>query len=310
MNLLQLLLEQKCDRSPTSVPDWIMGCFRRRSISFYNGLTDCDTRVFWLQSQTLTIDLRLPLTPEQTVYNGPMASSPKLDYEGWYAKSVWDSQHKTLSWTGGDAHQLHNKWPEPAILDRIGNCMMEFAPSGIYVEDWRLLSNNVAPLIGLELVKEKNIDAGTENPRKGALLVCGQYAGLVVGRERPVSDEHESLKDAINTCQNEEQAQQLLSFETSVATGSIDSGFNVLHSLDVEQVGQPLFDMNSFELDHASGDIVQTIIEDNQTIKRYFKLETFIADFHFMQTTTSSDDAEKWYSHEEKTLGRYTKEVF
>ena len=47
--------------TPTSgaVPSWTLGCFRRRSISFFNGDSDDSTLVLWLQSRGLTGDLRL-----------------------------------------------------------------------------------------------------------------------------------------------------------------------------------------------------------------------------------------------------------
>src|SRR6187455_728894 len=41
------------------VPAWTLGCFRRRSISFFNGDADDATLVLWLQSRGLTADLRL-----------------------------------------------------------------------------------------------------------------------------------------------------------------------------------------------------------------------------------------------------------
>ena len=45
----------------TSVPDWILGHYKRYSISYANGMTDLNTQVSWLQSRNFTIDLRMPL---------------------------------------------------------------------------------------------------------------------------------------------------------------------------------------------------------------------------------------------------------
>lgn len=116
-----------------SVPEWVLGAFSRRSISFADGLTDTDTRVFWLQSRGLTIDLRLPLPRDQPVLTDHSdAICAMSDLEGWYAHTCWENN--LLSWCNGASYQLHNRWPEPAQLRRVGNCMVEFAPSGAYVE--------------------------------------------------------------------------------------------------------------------------------------------------------------------------------
>ncbi|WP_320819362.1 hypothetical protein [Thalassolituus sp.] len=37
---LKQLLEQYSHTATTGVPEWMIGCFKRRSISFANGMTD------------------------------------------------------------------------------------------------------------------------------------------------------------------------------------------------------------------------------------------------------------------------------
>ena len=60
MNLIQLC--SKLNASPMedfTLPSYLLGAFRRKSITFANGLTDEKTIVYWFQSKSFTIDLRL-----------------------------------------------------------------------------------------------------------------------------------------------------------------------------------------------------------------------------------------------------------
>ncbi len=162
MNLMELA-ERHARRPATSVPDWMLGYYKRRAISFANGDTDLDTHVCWVQSRNFTIDLRLPLAEDQVPARALADYSAAelqvlANHEGWEALSHWDGER--LAWRGDTSLQLHNRWPEPALLSRIGNCMIEFAPSGAYVEDWRLQPSAPGPLIGLRLIEEREVDSG------------------------------------------------------------------------------------------------------------------------------------------------------
>ena len=59
MNLLELVA---CylQRVEGGVLDWMFGYFRWCSISFVDGRSDECTQVYWLQSRSFIIDLRLP----------------------------------------------------------------------------------------------------------------------------------------------------------------------------------------------------------------------------------------------------------
>src|SRR5690606_22465280 len=123
MNLLELARANP-QANQAGVPEWMLGHFRRRTISFFDGRSDERTQVHWLQSRTFTIDLRLPDAPPPPVRAWQDYSSEELrvlaNHEGWMADSIWrDGQ---LGWEGGVSLQTHNRWPEPAILHRVGNC--------------------------------------------------------------------------------------------------------------------------------------------------------------------------------------------
>ena len=104
---------------------WVL--FAVRVLLFSNGLTDENTLVYWFQSKTFTIDLRL---------KDPI-STPVLERQGWVGDTIWDAQNQLLSWNVSSNYQNHVQWPEPAKLYSIGNAILEFSPSHAYVEDWR-----------------------------------------------------------------------------------------------------------------------------------------------------------------------------
>jgi hypothetical protein len=135
-----------------SVPGWTLGCFRRSSISFFSGESDHSTLVLWLQSCGLTADLRLDpdrpkLRTREELFDLSLEALTRLAAaEGGLSPSRFTpsegAQDAELSgvmtWLDWTAFQTHAKWPEPGLLRRVGDCLIEFAPSGAYVEDWRL----------------------------------------------------------------------------------------------------------------------------------------------------------------------------
>lgn len=46
--------------SPPLAPEWVVGLWRRESITLSDGTVDRDTRVFWGQTRSLYVDLRVP----------------------------------------------------------------------------------------------------------------------------------------------------------------------------------------------------------------------------------------------------------
>ena len=144
-------LNDLCAQLPPTVsdgylPNFLMGCFRRKSITFFNGTTDERTIVYWFQSRHFTIDLRL--TNAQT--------TPLLARQGWVGNTVWNNTTELLSWQITSSYQNHSQWPEPAKLHAIGNSILEFSPSNSYVEDWRQQATQ-GDFLGLRLYQARNL---------------------------------------------------------------------------------------------------------------------------------------------------------
>lgn len=314
MHLNEILREHEYVN--TGVPDWMLGYFKRRSISFANGNTDTDTHVCWLQSRNFTIDLRLPIEAEQ-VPAKPWQDYSREElralgnYEGWIAESLWDG--KTLAWENEVGLQLHGRWQEPAYLQRIGNCMMEFCPSDAYVEDWRLQASRPGPLIGLRLLQEKNLACGTVTRTDGGLIICGDYAALVLARPQSIaSDSDNALRRKAQDAVGDAVAlQQLFDFETSVAHGSLADGFCIELSTQPARVGETLCSLQGFDVTDKPGVLRQTIVDSaGRDIERLFAVDTLESEQAFTQSTNTTAQANQWFERESETLCRYTKPCY
>lgn len=311
---LQELISNYSQRPSKSVPDWMLGYFKRYSISFANGTTDLNTNVCWLQSRNFTLDLRLPIDSQQVeAKNWQDYSTDELltlaNYEGWEALCDWKGD--TLSWQETNASlQLHNRWTEPAVLNRFGNCMIEFAPSGAYVEDWRLQPSEPGPLVGLRLVEERNLETDVVRHRGGGLIVCGEYAGLVLGHSEKITstEKYNSLRKlAINAHGQPDKLATLFNFETSVAKGSIEKGYDILLSTKADRVGESLFSLDGFEFDSDTQLVNQKFTYKGESCVRFFSIDTIEQEVTFDQATGFTPEANEWFKREEQTLTRYTK---
>jgi hypothetical protein len=275
------------------VPDWALGCFRRRSITYFTGATDTSTCVYWLQTRGLTADLRLPA--------GPPDARSLAAVEGGLASARWDGDR--MVWSDWTSFQLHDRWPEPGILRRVGDCLIEHAPSGAYVEDWRVQPSPPGPLLGLRLIEERDADRGEVLHRGGGLVVCGRHAALVRGRPHPLPPGC-ALADIVGAgVQDRALARAALACEASYGTRAPDAGdFVVKASTDPEREGSALLALDGFTLDAVSGRVVQRAREDGRALERLFMLETAEFGFGFPIDTPATAEARGWLERESSTL--------
>lgn len=310
------ILAQAPQRPASSVPDWMLGYFKRRAISYANGLSDVQTHVCWLQSRNFSIDLRLPLEARQVAAK-PLARHSieellaRSEYEGWAAPCTWADG--ALSWSDATSFQLHDRWPEPALLQRIGNCMMEFAPSGAYVEDWRLQPSAPGPLIGLRLLEDREQASGLLRHRGGGLIICGEYAALVLGRADALSQTTPQTRLRELVARHADDLQWLrraFEFETSVALGSLSEGFSVTLSTLPQRVRQPLIPLQGFERLDDGRHLRQTLMVDGVVRQRLFLIDTLESVLPFDQATGFSAPSASWFDGESLALRRYIQPLF
>ena len=298
-------------KDKTGVPDWMIGVYKRNIISFYNGKSDNTTDVFWMQSRTFTIDLRLPKSriDKKNLDNYSKDELKEIgNYEGFLADSIYNGEE--LSWEGGISYHNRNKYPEPALLKKVGNCLLEFCPSNAYVEDWRLQNSDDDYLIGLELIEELNISKNEIIRNSGGLIIAGEYAALCLGRKKEIDDKFNSMDSSLEDILLDEDTniifkKELLSFETSLAKGTLEDGYDVILSTNPNRYDEKLLDLDGFEYDKDNELIYQIFEENNNTIKRIYSIDMIISNFNFEGTTSTTKEAEEWFKKESRTLNRY-----
>jgi len=294
------------------VPSWTRGCFRRRAITFCTGETDSETLVLWLQTRGLTADLRLPARWLSVAGATPLAERPPEElgaladvlgrFEGGLAQTRWDG--RAMHWTDWTSFQTHDRWPEPGLLARVGDCLIEQAPSGAYVEDWRLQPSAPGPLIGLRLVEQRNLTTGQIDHRGGGLVVCGDHAALVLGRPRPLDTSRQTRLDEFVRANLHDRAalRAVFAFEASVAKRPrAGDDFTVVASTNPTREGEALGALGEFT---REGD--ETVKQRLQTaggeIERRFTIDTLEAHFTASLATPATAAAEAWLAREARTL--------
>ena len=140
-----------------SVPDALFGCWRRAWIEFADGTVDDTSTVVWLQTPSLMVDVRVAADrPDLRTRAGfhectidELRAITRSDASSGYTEcgpvvtGPDGLPAATASWhTRGHGvnFQPVSAFPEPGLLtwSADGTVMTERAPSGAYVEEWRL----------------------------------------------------------------------------------------------------------------------------------------------------------------------------
>jgi len=290
-----------------SVPRWALGCFRRRSITFFTGVEDDATEVVWLQSRGLTADFRRP--PGTVRLRGPAELTnhslselvTAAQVEGGFARTRYDGE--LMHWSDWASFQTHAKWPEPGRLQRIGSCLVEFAPSGAYVEDWRSQPAGDGPLLGLLLLDEVDLETAAPRHRGGGLIVCGRHAAFVRGRatELPSGTRLESFLQA--NSRDPSSLGQVFGFDASygLATAAGDD-FEVSLATLPWRLGQPVIELEGFSHDARTGLVVQHTEVQGRRVRRRFTLDTLEREFTDAGPPAPSLEGRAWFEREADTL--------
>ncbi len=269
-------------------PRNLLGAFRRKSISFCTGVTDEKTIVYWIQSRTFSIDLRLT----------EGGDTPVAERQGWEGDTLWDDATRQLSWRIARSYQPRNQWPEPAGLSFIGNCVLEFAPSGAYVEDWRQQSSK-GPFLGLRLTAMVNGTTGEEVAMAGGLVVAGEHVACARSRPPRIDDvlqRASSLTEALAAGVATEA--EVESYEVSVATGS----YRITHSTQTRRQGE-MIGAGDFSI-RPDGTIAEATMIDGDPCVLLYEVDVFEPNFTFDIQTPSTSEALDWMEQEKCHLAR------
>ncbi|MCK4081596.1 hypothetical protein [Acinetobacter radioresistens] len=292
MNLFEVIKTLKpTTTQPGMIPDFLYGAFRRKSISFFNGLTDENTIVYWFQSRSFTIDLRLKSQTGTAVQ----------ERQGWIGNTLWDSASQLLSWEVKDYanYQNHVQWPEPAKLHAIGNCILEFSPSHVYVEDWRQQVQR-GLFLSLRLQSAIEVQSGQSLEMDGGLIICADHIAYALTRLPEV----QSAVAQMDLKAIDPTVFALLeSFEVSIGT----DGQTKTYSTRTSETGKT-FNLENFEvLDETR--LVQNVILDGRDINLIFEIDIYQPDFVFQHTTVTTSEAENWLKSEQDHLMHHAERV-
>lgn len=292
MNLFEVIKTLKPTTShPEMIPDFLYGAFRRKSISFFNGLTDENTIVYWFQSRSFTIDLRLKSQTGTAVQ----------ERQGWIGNTLWDSASQLLSWEVKDYanYQNHVQWPEPAKLHAIGNCILEFSPSHVYVEDWRQQVQR-GLFLGLRLQSAIEVQSGQKLEMDGGLIICADHIAYALTRLPEVQSAvaQMDLKAVDPTV-----FALLESFEVSIGTDAQAKTYSTRTS----ETGKT-FNLENFEVLNETR-LVQSVILDGRDIDLIFELDIYQPDYQFQYTTSTTTQAEGWLKSEQDHLMHHAERV-
>jgi hypothetical protein len=296
MTLEELARSAPVARGPDA-PAWTLGCFHRRSITYATGHEDATTRVIWTQSCGLTGDLRLPAVRPDVSARGALLECAPAELvelakgEGGVADTGFEGG--LMRWSNWAAFQPYDKWPEPGELRRIGPALIEFAPSGIYVEDWRLQPGSEGLRIGLRLISEAP-PGGAHGPRDGGLVIAGDHAIFALARRRPLAEGLPAWRQLADDCS---LAETVFDAQAAYARREPDGRWRIALSIDPFAEGE-ILPLEGFE-PAAPGVLRQTLADGSE---RLWKVDELTADQPLPAATPAAPEGAAWLDREAETL--------
>jgi hypothetical protein len=289
------------------VPAWTQGCFRRRTVTYATGAEDTAGQAVWLQVQGLAADLRIPAwRPDVSARSGLDDCSVEelLDLaavEGGFAEASW--ANGVLDYDNPSGFQPHDPWPESSLLQRVGPALIDFAPSGAYVEDWRLQPGSAGLMVGLRLMFEAGLD-GLTRPRDGALLICGEHCLFALDRHRPLPASTPVQQQMRAAGDPYAFADMAFDGEVSYARRKPGGGYRVELSTHPFRQGLDVPVTDGFCQTSITDVLRQRIGEGDQSIVRQWRVDTLIAHADIPLPTEPDKAGAAWLKREGKALLR------
>lgn len=229
-----------------TVPARLIGCWDRRYIRFSDGTEDTTTRVIWVQTLSGVGDIRIPAArPDLRARRGLADCSREellalAEQDCFCGVTLFDAKAQpfpTASWPKESylfRFQPVITFPEPGWMEWLeeGTCMIERAPSGAYVEDWRLQPRSQS--FAAHLTKR-------DAPTTTCLYVAGDHAIFARNRSALLPNDKTILELAREADHDHERLQELLDCEFSYARRSETSGEYLIEVSTLPwREGQPL----------------------------------------------------------------------
>ncbi len=286
------------------VPAWALGCVQRRSITFATGIEDTQTRVYWVQAHGMTGDIRIHPGRPNIAANTSLATLDRetlthlASIEGGIATtSRADPVMSCADWIG---YQPYDKYPEPGIMRRIGDCMIEFAPSGAYVEDWRFLPSAPGLLAGLRLVSETDTKNDTY-PQSGGLVIAGDHAIRTLSRYQELPDGTRCQDFVANSSDPAAALERVFQCVTDYLVRD-GTTWTIAASTDPRREGLNVPLTGPLARGTDPGTLIETVNGTSGIAQRVWRIDSLEANVAFTQTTPLVADRLAWLHREADTL--------
>jgi hypothetical protein len=229
-----------------TVPRSLLGCWYRRYIRFPDGTEDTGTRVIWVQTLSGVGDVRVSATrPDLRTRDGLADCSKEellalAEQDCFCGVTQFNSNAQpfpTASWPKESylfRFQPVITFPEPGWMEWLegGTCMIERAPSGAYIEDWRLQPGSQT--FGAHLTQ-------LNAPSLTCLYVAGDHAIFARNRAEALPTDKTLLELAREAGYDHRRLQKLLDCEFSYARRARPGGDYLIElSTFPWREGQPL----------------------------------------------------------------------
>ncbi len=293
---------------PMAVPRWSLGCFRRRSITYASGQEDTATQVIWIQSHGLTGDLRIPGDRADVSGRGGLSGCSREELaslaraEGAVGESAFVDGRMT--WSDWASFQPYDKWPETGELRRIGPCMIEIAPSGAYVEDWRAQPGSAGALVGLRLISELGVD-GVLRPRDGGLMASGEHVLLVLERRRPLPSGAPADQQILDAEDPQETAALVFDSEASYLRREEPGRCRIVLSTNPFAEGRLSGVLEGFERAPERNLLSQTVVTDEGAVERLWRIDTLTPNMQIDLATRPTAEGKAWLEREAATVSGF-----
>jgi hypothetical protein len=286
------------------VPDWALGCVRRRSITMATGVEDTWTRVFWVQAHGMTGDIRIHPARPQIAADTHLASLDRetlsllASVEGGIATTSWNEP--VMSWAGWIGFQPYDKYPEPGLMRRIGDCMIEFAPSGAYVEDWRFQPSASGLLAGLRLVSETDTKTDTYS-RTGGLVVAGDHAIRTFARIDELPD-GTRCQDFVRSSADPVAALERVFGCVTDYMVRTSGDWIIAASTDPRREGAQSSLMGAMEPGREPGTLIEKVTDTMGVARRLWRIDSLETNRSYSLSTPIGDAQRAWLAREADTL--------
>lgn len=172
--------------APATVPDWLCGLWRRRSIRFADGRHDATSRVYWLQSASTFADIRIPadrppVGGRETLGALRDAELLALTRQGGFAG--WTELHgNRCRWHRQVDFQPPSGVPDEGILQRGDGLLVEEGVHEPYLEIWEAVDCGPPPA-ERALAHARAVAAAA----RGRLVTAGNVFVFVRDRRPPLT---------------------------------------------------------------------------------------------------------------------------